>query len=306
MTTTAAIESAFQAAIAAAGLQPPNTVHADGLLHRYSASGKRGDTSAWYVLHSDGLAAGVFGCWRAGLTSTWCAKSVDTLTDAERSSHCERIQAMKVQRDTKEAERLRSAADKAALRWAAARPTCAHLYLAHKGVQAHGIRQDGDVLLVPLRDTAGRLHSLQTITPGGDKRFRGRMKGCYHAMGRPQAGVLVVAEGYATCASIHEATGHAVACAFNASNLLPVASALRRKHPELVLVLAADDDHRTEGNPGLAAANAAALTVGGFVVRPQFPAYRPPRATDFNDLAALAGLGAVRACFAELLENLPC
>jgi len=37
-------------------------------------------------------------------------------------------------------------------------------------------------------------------------------------------------------------------------------------------------------------------------VVPQFPADRSPKATDFNDLAALAGLGAVRACFAEILE----
>ena len=302
---SAAIEAAFQAAIAATGLTPPEAIHADGLLHRYSATGKRGDTSAWYVLHLDGLAAGVFGCWRAGLTSTWCSKPVDTLSEAERSAHRERIKAMQRQRDAEEKQRQQSEADKARTRWLAADTRCNHPYLARKGVQAHGIRQDGNTLLVPLRDTAGVLHSLQTITQDGDKRFKGRMRGCYHPMGRPQ-GMLVVAEGYATAASIHEATGHAVACAFNAGNLLPVAAALRAKYPALLLVLAADDDHRTEGNPGLAAATAAALAVGGFVVRPQFPADRPPRATDFNDLAALAGLGAVRACFAELLEAMPC
>ena len=31
---TAAIEAAFQSAIAATGLAPPDTVHADGQLHR--------------------------------------------------------------------------------------------------------------------------------------------------------------------------------------------------------------------------------------------------------------------------------
>jgi len=303
--STTAIEAAFGAAVAATGLTPPEIVHSDGLLHRYSPTGKRGDTSAWYVLHLDGVAAGVFGCWRAGLTSTWCGKPVDTLTEAERSAHRERIKAMQARRDAEEKQRHQSEADKARSRWLAADTCCQHPYLAAKGVQAYGIRQDDSVLLVPLRCTSGLLHSLQTITADGDKRFKGRMRGCYHGMGRPQ-GVLVIAEGYATAASIHEATGHAVACAFNAGNLLPVAAALRKKYPDLVLVLAADDDHRTEGNPGLAAATAAALAVGGFVVRPQFPADRPPKATDFNDLAALAGLGAVRACFAELLENLPC
>ena len=296
----------FRAAIEAAGLVPPEHIEADGLLHRFSASGKRSDTSAWYVLHGDGVPAGVFGCWRAGLTSTWCSKPVDTLSEAERSAHRERIRAMQRLRDAEERQRHQNEADKARSRWLAADTRCNHPYLAAKGVQAHGIRQDGNTLLVPLRDTAGVLHSLQTITQDGDKRFRGRMRGCYHAMGKPQ-GLVIVGEGYATCASVHEATGHAVACAFNAGNLLPVARALRSKYPALLLVLAADDDHRTEGNPGLAAATAAALAVGGFVVRPQFPADRPPKATDFNDLAALAGQGAVRACFAESLEGItPC
>ena len=297
----------FRAAIEAAGLVPPEHIEADGLLHRFSASGKRSDTSAWYVLHGDGVPAGVFGCWRAGLHSTWCGKPMDSLSEAERSAHRERIRAMRAQRDAEEAQRLRSEADRAAARWSAASPNCQHPYLAAKGVQPHGLRQDGDLLLVPLRDGAGQLHSLQTIDAAGDKRYRGRKKGCYHAMGRPQDGVLVVGEGYATCASIHEATGHAVACAFDSGNLLPVAVALRAKYPAMVLVLAADDDHQTEGNPGLAAATNAALAVGGFVVRPQFPAHRPPKATDFNDLAALAGPGAVRACFTELLEGMtPC
>ena len=302
---TTAIESNFQAAIAGAGLTPPADVCADGLLHRFSPTGKRSDTSAWYVLHADGLAAGVFGCWRAGLTSTWCSREENTLTEAERSAHRERIRAMRAQRDADEKQRQQCEADKAGSRWLTAATRCQHPYLTRKGVHAYGIRQSGDVLLVPLRDTAGRLHSLQTIDTEGDKRYRGKKKGCYHAIGRPQ-GLLVIAEGYATAASIHAATGHAVAVAFDSGNLLSVAAALRAKYPGLLLVLAADDDHRTEGNPGITAATAAALAVGGFVVKPQFPANRPPKATDFNDLAAMAGLGAVRACFDELTGSLPC
>ena len=197
------------------------------------------------------------------------------------------------------------AAAAAAKRWAAAaQATAEHPYLARKGIKpqgikAHGIRQDGETLLIPLRDTAGKLHSLQTITPDGDKRFKGRMKGCYHSFGKP-AGRIIVCEGYATGASIHEATGDAVAVSFNAGNVGLIATALHKKYPELTLVMAADDDHQTPGNPGMTAAKQAALAVGGFVVVPRFPAGRPDKATDFNDLAALAGLGAVRACFSEI------
>lgn len=285
----------FHQAIEAAGLQAPDVIHDDGALHRFG----RGK-ACWYVLHGDGIPAGVYGDWRAGLQSTWCAKSDNAMTPAELAAHRQRIKAMRAQRDADEAARQHDEADKAAMRWQAAGPADGHPYLVRKSIQPHGIRQDGDTLLIPLRDTAGALHSLQTITPDGDKRFKGRMKGCYHAIGKP-AGRIVVCEGYATGASIHEATGEAVAVSFNAGNLMPVALALHKAYPALVLLLAADDDHQSEGNPGLNAAKSAALAVGGFVVVPQFPAGRPNKATDFNDLAALAGLDAVRACFDEIV-----
>ena len=293
----------FRDAITAAGLEAPDVLLDDGALHRFSASGKRGDLSAWYVLHSDGVAAGVFGCWRAGLTSTWCAKSDKAMTPAELAAHRQRVKAMKAQRAADEAARLTGEADMALERWRAAAAPGAHPYLARKGIQPHGARRDGPMLLIPLRDTTGKLHSLQTITPDGEKRFKGRMRGCYHAIGaKPPESILVICEGFATGASINEATGQPVAVAFNAGNLAPVAAALHKAYPALVLVLAADDDWRTEGNPGITAARQAALAVGGFVVAPRFPAGRPPKATDFNDLAALAGLGAVRACFNEIVE----
>lgn len=290
----------FREAITAAGLAAPDVLLDDGALHRFSPSGRRGAASAWYVLHSDSVAAGVFGCWKAGFTSTWCAKSDKAMTPAELAAHRQRVKAMKAQRDADESARLKGEADKAAIRWRGAAAPGAHPYLVQKGVQPHGARCDGETLLIPLRDTAGKLHSLQTITPDGMKRFRGRMKGCYFPLGRKPQGFLIVCEGFATGASIHEATGLPVAVAFNAGNLGLVAAALHKAYPALVLVLAADDDHLTPGNPGITAARQAALAVGGFVVAPQFPKGRPPKATDFNDLATLAGLDAVRACFTEI------
>lgn len=301
------VHEQFAQAMASAGLTPPDAIHADGLLHRFSPTGKRGDLAAWYVLHEDGVAAGVFGCWRTGLQETWCNRAESALTPAERQALLEKVRAAQRQRDAEQVLLHKQAGAVALLRWRAAGPAEQHPYLAAKGVRAHGLRADADRLLVPLRDTSGTLASLQTIYPDGSKRFLlgGRMRGCYHAIGT-LGSALVVAEGYATGASIHEATGLPVAVAFNAGNLLPVARELRRRHRALDLLVAADDDWRTEGNPGMTAAQHAALAVGAGVVVPHFPADRPPKATDFNDLAALAGLGAVRACFAESLEEKQC
>lgn len=288
----------FRAAILAAGLTPPDDIIPDGKLHRFASDGRRGDDAGWYVLHLDGVPAGAFGCWRSDIKRQWCSKTREAMTPAEREAYRRKLQAMRQQRDADTAQRQQQAAQVAARRWQAAAPaTAEHPYLSAKGVQAHGVRLEGEALLIPMRDTAGTLHSLQVIDPEGGKRFQpgGRVKGCYHAIGKPE-GVLIVCEGYATGASIHEATGCAVAVAFNAGNLEAVALALRSKYPDARLIVAADDDWRTDGNPGMSKATAAARAAGGWLAVPVFPEGRPDKATDFNDLHKLAGLEAVRAC----------
>ena len=294
----------FRQAITAAGLEAPDVIHDDGAIHRFSPSGRGSDKPAWYMLHSDGIPAGAFGDWRSGLQSTWCAKSDSAMTAAELADHRQRVKAMRAQRDADLLTTQRQASETAAALWGQADCATEHAYLSRKGIQSHGLKVFGDKLLIPLRDTAGKLHSLQTITTDGDKRFHsgGRIKGCYHAIGRP-AGRIIVCEGYATGASLHEATGEAVAVAFNAGGLEAVALALRAKYPALQIVLAADDDHLTDGNPGLSKATAAAQAVGGLVAVPQFPAGRGDKDTDFNDLAALAGLDAVKACMDAAIES---
>ena len=295
----------FRLAIAAAGLEAPDSIKPDGAIHRFSTNGRRGDDSGWYMLHTDGVAAGAFGCWRAGLQSSWCAKSDNAMTDAERDAYRQRIKAMKAQREADTLATQQQASQSAAALWQEAAPApAAHDYLTRKRIKPHGLKFDGNRLLIPLRDTAGKLHSLQTIAPEGEKRFMlgGRVKGCYHSIGKP-VGVLIVCEGYATGASIHEATGHAVAVAFNAGNLEAVALALRAKYPALKIIVAADDDHLTDGNPGMTKATAAALAVGGLMAVPTFPAGRPDKATDFNDLHQLAGAQAVKACLDAAIES---
>lgn len=306
----AATLAAFSDAIRAAGLTPPEQITADGAIHRFSSGGKRGDYAGWYILHADDNPVGTFGCWRSGLSSTWCAKAANEMTPAELAAHRQRVEAMQAARKAEQEQRQQRAQAEALALWAAApdaEPDSP--YLIRKGIQPHGIKTDGHRLLIPLRDADGMMHSLQAIYPDGDKRFQpgGRIKGCMHLIGQPQDdGVLVVAEGYATAASISEATGYPVAVAFNAGNLEAVALAIRRKYPSAALILAADDDHRTEGNPGMSKAQAATQAVGARLAVPRFPEdCRPDDATDFNDLHQLAGIEAVRSCFTAALADDP-
>lgn len=261
----------FRQAIAAAGLTLPNEIIDDGVIHRFSTNGRPRDDSGWYCLHSDLIPAGSFGDWREGITQSWCSKSDSTMTEAERQAHRDRVQAMQRQRDAEHAQRQQKAAADASRRWTAAAICTSHDYLTVKGVKAHSIKIEGNNLLIPMRDTSGKVHSLQTIAQDGTKMFMsgGRVKGCYFSIGKP-AGSVIVCEGFATGASIHEATGSAVAVAFNAGNLEAVAVALRNKYPSLKIIIAADDDHQTAGNPGLTKARVAAQAVGGWVAVPVF------------------------------------
>ena len=300
----------FRQAIAATGLQAPNVIHDDGAIHRFSPSGRASDKAAWYAFYADGVPAGAFGDWRSGLQSTWCAKSDNAMTPAEREANRQRMKAMAAQRDAGKLATQLQASETAVKLWNDATPCTEHPYLTAKGVKAYGLRVDADgFLILPMRDTAGKLWNIERINPADfkDKRglYGGRRTGLYHAIGSKPVDKLIVCEGYATGASIHEATNWPVAVAFNAGNLEPVAIALHKAYPALTLVIGADDDRLTPGNTGMTAAKQAALAVGGFVVVPQFLAGRPDKATDFNDLAALAGLGAVWACFSEI-EVLSC
>ena len=132
------------------------------------------------------------------------------------------------------------------------------------------------------------LVNLQRIALDGGKRFLfgGRVRGCYSPMGRIAPGKpLCICEGWATGATLHQDGGYTVACAMNSGNLKPVALALRAEYHTTEIIIAGDDDRRTDGNPGRTAANAAAAIAGCLVTFPEWPADAPDTLTDFNDLA---------------------
>lgn len=285
----------FQEAIRSAGLEPPEIV-ADGRLHRFASNGKRSDVAGWYVLHGDGVPAGAFGNWRTNFAQTWRADIGRKLTSGEESENRARWEAMRRQREQEQATRHQEAQATAERVWRASAPAPEdHPYLARKGVHAYGARIYRGSVVIPVHGTDGGITSVQFIGPNGNKRFLpgGKMQGGHFTIGVPDSALCIV-EGFATGATVHEATGYGVAVAFNAGNLLPVAKAMRDKYPDAKITIYADDDHRTGGNPGLTKAKEAAREIGAMLAVPQFGSGRPAAATDFNDLARLSGIDAVR------------
>ena len=63
----------FRSEILKAGLSLPNEIIDDGRIHRFSSNGKTTDNAGWYVLFTDGIAAGAFGSWREGVNIKWCS-----------------------------------------------------------------------------------------------------------------------------------------------------------------------------------------------------------------------------------------
>lgn len=235
----------------------------------------------------------------------------------------EELRAQRIAREQREErERLaretaqREAAEEAARQWSQARESGESGYLSRKAVRGYGVRYAPDGwLLIPMRDAAGRLWNVQRIAPaapkdGPEKLFLkgGRKAGLWHWCGDPaNAPALLIAEGYATAASVHEATGRPVAVAFDAGNLAHVARALRKLHRAAPILICADDDRDTEKrtgrNPGREKAAAAAEAVRGAAI---WPDALPEGGSDFNDMANHAGQDAVRerieAALAEAMK----
>ena len=216
--------------------------------------------------------------------------------------------------------------------WRNAAPaTLAHPYLAAKGITdpavLGGIRQSeyrGVLnLQIPIyRD--GTLYNLQSISPDGGKHFLkdGLKSGGYTVVGdaADTARGIVVAEGFATAASIHQATGKPVVVAFDAGNMVTVSETLAKNlPPDIPVTIAVDND---ASGTGLAKARQAAALFGdrAKAVQPEFTMTqiqqfqrengldsqgRPKLPSDFNDLHKLAGIAAVRQALDEGVNLAP-
>jgi phage/plasmid primase-like uncharacterized protein/RecA-family ATPase len=295
------------------GFELPAEIKTDRKIKRFSANGKRGDDAARYVLHLDGVPNGWIEDMRTGRKVEW-KPSGKPLTAKERAGLAKQIEGDSAQREAETAEKRARAAREAERIWEDAAPGSEdHPYLVRKGIKPHGVCEyKGEItkyqgcLVIPV-ERDGELVGLQFIAP--DNRFDGRDK--TFLSGTPKQGnsfiigeqrdVLCICEGFATAASVHEATGHACAVAFDCGNLMAVAKALEGFPGEIIIC--ADDDwkrvNQRTGKPeniGLISATEAAAAIGARLAVPAFPGHRGEKDTDFNDLARLLGPGCVREC----------
>ncbi len=229
----------------------------------------------------------------------------------------EQLRIQRQQRaEAEEAERQADNEHKAVIArrlWNEAMPLMDHPYIERKGIKTFGVAKvqqagylkgddgksltalSGLCLLLPIKRD-GQIIALQAIQPDGERRFIGSPKGGSLVIGRlgKNSSRILICEGLATAASVHEATSLPTVCAFTAGNLLDVAERLHRALPAADLVLCADRDTHGKGQQK---ATEAALAVGGLVALPDFgnapDCEEKASASDFNDLHQLVGLDEV-------------
>jgi len=240
------IEVQIKSAMEAAGFAPPKALSIDGRVHRFDTDAK-GKKAGWYVFFGDGIPAGRFGCWKAGSDIPWRADVGRGLTDAEQMALARRTAEARRLRDEETKKRHETVADVVDTIWSgcvAADPE--HPYLIKKQIGAHGARVTGDGRLVLPVYADGKLSTLQYIDHDGNKLFHGggRAAEGFHIIGDDVGGSTIhVAEGFATAASIHEATGLPCAIAYSASNIPAVVAALAGRDVYVV----ADNDGQGTG-----------------------------------------------------------
>ena len=298
----------------AAGLEmPPMPLDISGKIRRFGP--KR---NQWYSLREmrtdagSYVVVGSFGDWR-GQQSHKVEVDWAGIGDDERKALADQRQA---RADADARERVASAALAAMTAgdlWAAASRDGKSDYLARKGVEPEGCRylRDGSIVIPLLRYDEPResaLKAVQRIWPDGSKRFtKGFSKpGTGLRLGLVAAGEpILVCEGYATGLTMRMAVGKRlpVVVALDAGNLQPVAELLRVLYPQSLLLICADDDYMTAGNPG----RDKALKTAKAVARCQYvyPIFRRgnrgAKDTDFNDLHAREGLECVRRQMRHIL-----
>jgi putative DNA primase/helicase len=231
----------------------PDVIEA-GRLHRFSTNGKRGDLSGWCRLFEDGR-AGVFGCWRLGMSAVWTAVPRDRLTPAEGADLRRRIAEDKAQRESEQRAAWRKNLDRIAYLRRQCVPVTegdpVHLYLCSRlAIESFAVPEcillhqampyvhEGETvgtfpaMVAPLITRAGdvlALHRTYLTTagkkapvPGPVKKLTpaaGLLRGSHIPLHQPVDGAIGIGEGIETSLAACLASGVPTVAAYSAGNL---------------------------------------------------------------------------------------
>ncbi len=298
---------ALKEAMIKRGLNPPESFDTSGRLVRFSGDPEKPKKkNSWYVIHSfdQGLIAS-FGDWRLGIHEVgWKSFNEGGLNKEQRATLKRTIKRQRELLRKEQIQKQKEAKSRAEDIYSEADECKGHPYLESKGVNpCNGLKTIGETLIVPAYDESGTLWTVQRIfreNGAFQKRFLtgGRTKGCFFPIGfnlneNKPIDVFLICEGLTTGLTLFEETGYPVVVAFYSNNLSAVSKALSDLYPHSLLVVCADNDRNTPGNPGEKHGREAAEQAQALFVMPTF-LDDESKGTDFNDLAQEESPNAVR------------
>lgn len=247
--SAAAFRAAILAALPEANL--PEMVEPDRL-HRFT-NGRRGDRSAWCKLFAD-LRAGVYGCWRQGISETWTIINRESMTSAERADLARQVAQAAAERKARQVEQWTANAGRIAALYDRSVPPLpgdpVGLYLKHRGftnwppspalrmVRSLSYWHDGEMIgnlpamVAPVQTPDGRTVAMhctflthdgkKATVPGAVKKLTpaaGPLTGACIRLSSPLSGVIGIAEGIETALAASLASGVPTVAAYCAGAL---------------------------------------------------------------------------------------
>lgn len=308
------------------GFEPKGgKIISDNKWHQAKATG---DTGNWFsgtysmkIVDADFAIGCCFSRKDPDTKYNWHSKTGEKLTPEERKRINREIKAKQKAKELTEARYQERIANRLTKYCKALPKATEHPYLKNKGIAPHGAkyRKKTGELILPCRKIDGKVWTIQKINKVGGKYLfiGGRKKGSYIAFAKKgdDFSIMAVCEGFATGASIREATGLVTISAIDSGNLKPVLKDLKKKYPDTRFIICADNDIFTRNakgelwNVGKIKADEAAASIGGaYVCLPRFTDtenYRRSKYSDYNDVHALEGLAEVKKQIEEIINKIP-
>lgn len=238
-------------------------------VQRFAMRDSKSKKNGWALLFEDGD-SGVYGDWRqGGFYEYW-------REDGQRFEQLSEEKKQKAKEQRKIAEKIQQdeqleLAEKNLIEWESLPHVGGEEYLKKKQVGSYGLKG----AFCPARDFDGKLWNFQNIATNPKLFNRGKVKGCFHRIeGNKEK--TIITSGYATGASIYEATGLEVIVCFGDNNVFEVAKTFKDKGIKDIYCAVDNDSGGSESGNKIGSKIKDILGL---------PVVIPNKAGDFNDLA---------------------
>lgn len=236
----------------------------DGVIKRCGTESNPKSKNGWYIgwskyINGKDIICCSMGDWTQSDKPLFTYKSWqddNQFSQADRDAIAKQQAELLQKAAAEKTRKHKEAAKKAQQQWLSFSEDGKSQYLIDKGVKPYGVRfshseKDGNFIVIPVRDYANHIKSLQFVYDvkpdwlSDNKHFLGggEISGHFHLIGEVSPiQPVCFAEGYATAASIHEATGYPVVVCFFSGNIEPVIKIWRENNPTQNFIICADND----------------------------------------------------------------